>query len=328
MEPASFAVAVATLPQIFTACLECFCTVRLGRRFGADYGACQARLEAARLRLLRWGEPMGLLDADFDATALFERGAGGNGNANGSNMWKADEVAQATRWLGLILTQFNQAQARADEYRVVIARSPADVEVIEDLDDSPNTASNGPAGSPTNGLIRYTRALATHRQRHLPLHKKAAWALYRKSEFESLIESLTALTRNLVELFPFATRQRQEELAGQEAAGLPEEGVRPLVAALNADSDGEDGGEDDVLSRAVAAEVRRRQDQDENGGHVFEDVVFDGRGFARLGDTLETSEGRQVGGKGMRFKGIRISGEGEFHGGHYLKGPAAGAEAR
>jgi hypothetical protein len=40
----------------FTACVDCFNYVQLGRRFGQDYQTDILSLSCARLRLTRWGQ--------------------------------------------------------------------------------------------------------------------------------------------------------------------------------------------------------------------------------------------------------------------------------
>lgn len=60
MEPAGFAIGVAGLAGAFTACVDCFEYVQLGRQFGQDYGKCLLRLDTANVRMSRWGEAMGL----------------------------------------------------------------------------------------------------------------------------------------------------------------------------------------------------------------------------------------------------------------------------
>ena len=60
MEPVGLGVGIAGLAGVFTACVDCFEYVQLGRQFGTDYGKCVLRLDAAKLRISRWGLTVGL----------------------------------------------------------------------------------------------------------------------------------------------------------------------------------------------------------------------------------------------------------------------------
>lgn len=56
------AMSLATsLPVTFISIVECFEYVELGRRFGKDFNKCQARLEALKLQITRWGISSGVL---------------------------------------------------------------------------------------------------------------------------------------------------------------------------------------------------------------------------------------------------------------------------
>lgn len=59
------AAAIATPPGLFTVCLQCFDLIQAGRDFGKDYERSLIRLRAAHLRLVRWGETVGLAVSDL-----------------------------------------------------------------------------------------------------------------------------------------------------------------------------------------------------------------------------------------------------------------------
>jgi Prion-inhibition and propagation len=60
MEPVSF-IGVAGLVGTFTACVDCFEYIRIGRSLGADYQTAIIKLDLVRLRLTRWGRSVGIL---------------------------------------------------------------------------------------------------------------------------------------------------------------------------------------------------------------------------------------------------------------------------
>ena len=73
MDPASFTLAVAGLPGIFKASVDCWQYVRLGRSFGQDFGFCLAKLEAAELQYTRWGSSLGFFTDPSDVDALVKK---------------------------------------------------------------------------------------------------------------------------------------------------------------------------------------------------------------------------------------------------------------
>ena len=60
LEPVGLKIGIAGLAGAFTACVDCFEYIQLGRQFGQDYGNCLLKLDVAKLRLSRWGVAMGL----------------------------------------------------------------------------------------------------------------------------------------------------------------------------------------------------------------------------------------------------------------------------
>lgn len=60
MEPVGLGIGIAGLAGAFTACIDCFEYIQLGRQFGQDFGKCLLKLDTAKLRMSRSGEAMGL----------------------------------------------------------------------------------------------------------------------------------------------------------------------------------------------------------------------------------------------------------------------------
>ncbi|KAK0622437.1 prion-inhibition and propagation-domain-containing protein [Immersiella caudata] len=61
-DPFGIVVGVVGIATAFSACIEVFEYVHLGRRFGKDYQTNQLKLTALRLRLSRWGEAVHVYD--------------------------------------------------------------------------------------------------------------------------------------------------------------------------------------------------------------------------------------------------------------------------
>ena len=54
-EPFGIVAGAAGIAVAFSACVECFEYIQLGRHFGRDFQTNQIILDCARLRLTRWG---------------------------------------------------------------------------------------------------------------------------------------------------------------------------------------------------------------------------------------------------------------------------------
>lgn len=64
MEPIGFTVGIVGLIGTFTACVDCFDYIYIGRRLGRDYETSMIKLDLIRLRFTRWGEAAGLNQID------------------------------------------------------------------------------------------------------------------------------------------------------------------------------------------------------------------------------------------------------------------------
>ena len=64
MEAIGFTIGAAGLVETFTACVDCFDYIRIGRRLGRDYETSVIKLDLIRLRFTRWGEATGLSQVD------------------------------------------------------------------------------------------------------------------------------------------------------------------------------------------------------------------------------------------------------------------------
>lgn len=64
MDPVGLTIGVVGLVGTFTACVDCFDYVHIGRRLGRDYETLVIKLDLIRLRFTRWGEAAGLGQLD------------------------------------------------------------------------------------------------------------------------------------------------------------------------------------------------------------------------------------------------------------------------
>lgn len=285
----SVSFAIAGIPGIFTSCVDCFRYIRLGHRFGKDFGFCLAKLEAAQVRLTRWGEPIGLLENKVDIKGPH----------------KDEDIIKAYNWLGQIEAAFDEAKEISAKYadRQTMKGKHGDLELL----DEGNTLKSG---SSMESLVLSMKAISSERQKHLRLPRMMTWALYGKDGFDSLIEDLVTLINNLVELFP-SNKPRLEELCKEEINSLEKESVMDLIGVLKNEDEKSNKTNDEILSKAI-------NDHIETHRLEFGDVKVDGNGITRLGDEHGYQAGIKPG--DLQVKRLDIKGSGYTHAGHVFYG--------
>lgn len=285
----SLSFAVAGIPGIFTSCVDCLQYIRLGQRFGKDFGFCLAKLEAAQVRLTRWGEPIGLLENKVDIKGPY----------------KDADVIKAYKWLGQIEAAFEEAKEVSAKYadRQTKKGKHGNLEFL----DKDNTLKSG---SSIKTLVVSMKAVSMERQKYLRLPRKMTWALYGKDSFDSLIEDLVTLINNLVELFP-SNKPRLEELCKEEIGGLEKESVLDLVEVLKNEGEKSNETDDEILSKAISDHIETHRLE-------FGDVKVNGNGITRLGDEHGYRSGIKPG--DLKVKTLDIKGSGYTQVGHVFYG--------
>jgi Prion-inhibition and propagation len=190
MEPVSFTVGVAGLVGTFTACVDCFEYIRIGRSLGADHQTAIVKLDLARLRLTRWGRSVGIVQGDQDideAVAVTQL----KSKLGAPEM----DFETVTNTLGQLFTLFKMS---AETSNRLSSR-------IESEDETDNSTLNADIAF----LHKRMRDLAVQRQKKSTVLQKTAWALYRKKDFTNLVDQITELTSALVEVAPVKAQQRE-----------------------------------------------------------------------------------------------------------------------
>jgi hypothetical protein len=288
-DPVSLTFAIASIPGIFISCIDCFQYIRLGQRFGKDFGFCLAKLEAAQVRLTRWGEPIGLLDGRVDIKGPYEDA----------------DVIKAYEWLGQIEVAFEEAKETSAKYTDWQKKKGKHGD-LEPLDEEKALVSKPSIGN----LVSTLRTVTKERQKRLSLPRKITWALYGKDSFNLLIEDLDALIKNLVELFP-SNKPRLEELCKQEISGLDKESILDLIKVLKNEDENSNTTDDEILSKAIIDHIETHRLE-------FDDVKVDGAGITRLGDDYGYQSGVKPG--SINAKTLEIKGSGYTQVGHIFYG--------
>jgi hypothetical protein len=229
MEPIGFAVSIAGLANIFTSCIDCFEYIQLGRKFGEDYGKCLLRLDAAKVRMSRWGTSMGL---------------GPESHQFPNKLISEEEFRLAQSLLEQIMDSFADAERLSERYKKHAILQKAKVGDLGVYDAKADLEPK------YQRLHQTMRELAIRRQSATGLVKKTAWALYEKKKFDTMLEEVTAFVNELVDLFP-AAKDDQAALCKTEVSAIKETEDLAMLEAVIGDGD-------QVLAGAVADEMQRR----------------------------------------------------------------------
>ncbi|CAL8584989.1 hypothetical protein XPA_010571 [Xanthoria parietina] len=280
MESVGFAIGVAGLAGAFTACIDCFEYIQLGRQFGQDYGKCLLKLDATKVRMSRWGAAMG-----FDPEPHLKQ----------SNSASDGEIRLAHSLLEQILDSFKDAERISERFKKhtsVQGSASTELAVYD---------ANADLVSSYQRLHLIMSGLAKQRQKQTSVRKKIAWAIYEKKSFDRLIDDVTGLVHDLVDLFP-AAQEDQKTLCKAEVSAIEE--TRDL-ALLN-DIACKD---DEILAAEVKKEMNSR-------GHIVTDWKAGGNSKMWAGD--ENAPG--VNSKGHNFARFELSDSADVHLGNVNRG--------
>ncbi|KAF3894273.1 HeLo domain-containing protein [Trichophyton interdigitale] len=183
VDVAGLVLGVATL---WKTSVEIFDVIDCGKKYGFDYEILRAKLEVERLRLLAWGESVGLNSVDQGGTTV--------------HIKLQQEAVRKTvlELLGAIQHCFEQSSRLQDRYGL----QP----VLEEHDNTLSLVSPNKSGLPFESLFRRAyqnlRLNANERQVHASIVKKAAWAIHDKKKFQTMVVTIKGLNDSLQNLFP------------------------------------------------------------------------------------------------------------------------------
>jgi Prion-inhibition and propagation len=234
MEFAGFVFGVAGLLGTFTACVDCFDFVRVGRSLGPDYQTAVIKLDVVRLRFTRWGAAAGIAQGD-ESTATVQLK---------SRLASPDEDFETIkRLLGEILRLFQESEKTSKKLAL--------------KDPAAETRADGIEDKTIHNLHEAMRNLALRRQKRSTLSQKMSWALHRKRDLNNLIEDLTELVSLLVELAPM---KPQQELCRTELAEIDtDQNVAVLDDVLHEPIGENSTNIDDLLQEQVTETIRQRR---------------------------------------------------------------------
>ncbi|KAF4463115.1 small s [Fusarium albosuccineum] len=225
MEPISFGLALAGIPGVLTACIQCYQHIQFGREFESDFELTWCKLEAAELRLARWGASMGIEGPESKLSA---------------DDYSEQEAIIAYRWLNEIQRAFNSAFETSSRYG-----KTAKPDKLQLLDTEQQLRNGSGALQAVHSHIR-----GCIDQRVKPRKRdRISWAIYRKGAFQNLIETVSTLVDSLIELFP-AKLEAQKQLCSNEVKDLDVDSLALLDKAV--------GDNDTMLQAILRLEAQQR----------------------------------------------------------------------
>lgn len=246
MDPISFALALGGIPGVFVSCVECCRYIQLGRDFERDFGMTLCKLEACELRLTRWGTAMGIEGPDSKLRA---------------DLYGEEQVKSAYHWLTEIEKAFNTATETSARFK-----SAAKPERLLLLDTDTELAK---ANDSLNNLHLTMRNIIDGRVKPRK-RDRVAWALYKRGNYENLVENISDLVNNLVELFP-STAHEHGQLCRKEVQSMSSSSLQLLREVID--------DEDQVLKHILQLELQQRtirvgevQVKDEFVGQIGDNV--------------------------------------------------------
>lgn len=211
-EPFGIPAGAVGIATAFTACVDCFGYVQLGRHFGRDFQTDLLSLSCARLRLTHWGQAVNV----YGDPKLGQPGA------------SEAEIQTAKNVLLQILVLFADTEKISKKYKLN-AKAGEDLSVLSAGDMDPVVTS----------LSNKMRELAIKRQKGNSLLKTTRWALYHGSELKELISNITSLIDNVEMLFPAPqslalVKQVTAEIHDKQALELVESAAQDVYSMLHA----------------------------------------------------------------------------------------------
>lgn len=203
----------------FSAVIEVFDYVQLGRRFGRDYQTSQLKLTLLRLRLSRWGEAVDVY----------------NDPQLGDPSATPTEIKVAKDTLQQILALFEDSCKTSRKFGVRdAAGSPRAVDPAAEPDLAAALA-----------VENKMKSLAKRRQKGSSFSRLTSWAVHHGAALKTLIDDISALAGELEALFP-APKERTRALAEREVSVVQGEGEAKALALASDKLD-------EVIHEAVAA---------------------------------------------------------------------------
>lgn len=218
MEIASTAISVIGLASLFSTCIETLDTLSSAARYGINREILQTRIEVERLRLIVWGESVGLAEINPESK---ENEITENDLAILDESIRSNTLRPAVAGL---LTCFAHYFEDIEELQKRYGLAPRH---------EGRSKSPAPGKTPTKGTLlskfqktylRFQERTSEAQKKTSPL-KKAVWAVTDERKFRALLAEIKAINDSLVSLLPaigekVRVRMRSEIMKNKDVGQL------------------------------------------------------------------------------------------------------------
>lgn len=200
MEAAGLGIAAASLLALFTTCLEMYDTIECGRRFGSDYEVLTTKVGIERVRLLLWGDSVGLPGLDLHASTQAITHPSLDPRLQDPRIIKAvSDILSCMRQL------FEDTSSMTRRYGLQSSEANQTL---------PGSLKNALVTSFRKSYTRFQEA-SVQRQRVATISTTARWAIKDKKRFERFVEDLRGFNDSLCALFPDLDEQVRQDMAAE-----------------------------------------------------------------------------------------------------------------
>lgn len=263
MEAAGLGVGVVALMGLLKTCLEVYDTIECGRRYGAAYEVLTTKIGIERVRLLLWGDLVGLHGLDLSAGAPVTMSVTVDPRLHDPRISKAVcDILTCMRQL------FEDTSPMTRRYGLHGAKGKQP---------APESRHNALVTTFRTTYARF-QATATQRQEMATVLTTARWAIKDRKRFERFVEDLRSFNDSLFGLFPDLDGQVRREMVAEIRSSPDLENLQVVEEAVT------DMEASEELADAASLRISELSQRTRS-------MTVDGADIGGPGRTLETDDG-------------------------------------
>ncbi|KFY39475.1 hypothetical protein V494_03966 [Pseudogymnoascus sp. VKM F-4513 (FW-928)] len=212
-EVAGLALGVLALWQ---SCVSVFDVIDSSRRYGMDYELLCVKLEVERVRLLCWGDAVGLNNASSPSPTPDPR------------FGRVEVRSTVIRLLGAMQQVFENSERLQEVYGL----RPYSAEALAGGNEIQISQSQLILGGVFKRAYQNLRKMAQERQRGTVLARKTLWAVYDRKKFAELVVEIREFNDSLASLFPDAKARAAEGMRVEIDESVQVDQLRLLQDAM------------------------------------------------------------------------------------------------
>ena len=204
---------------LWESCVQVYGIVDSTRQYGMEFEILNVKFEVERVRLLCWGDAVGLADVHMEGGSPMPDGASGSNTTSLDIRLRREDVrGTVIRLLGCIQHVFENTDRLQDHYGLQAA-APIGQTVTSQGQSHGQRLPPSQSQRILNGVFRRTydhlRRMAGERQRTTPLTRRTLWAVRDRRNFEMLVSELRGFNDSLESLFPDAQMRAAEVMRAE-----------------------------------------------------------------------------------------------------------------